>query len=227
MRIWAGFAIAATIVAVVAAWGGGSSPSNSPPPAPRDSFAANIFPLAPPAFTCVPPGAATVTVMQKLNAFWQSGVVPCACDAALLAAFCAHNAFASPQTFGYIFYDAAFLNSLDVSSGSTLPADFFIAHEFGHNIQLALGLVLVGQAKELNADCLGGYYVGFQARKNLVSLADLQKTFAFACSIGDTFPSNWWDSTHGICPQRVAAMNQGFNGNLQGLLPGQACPASI
>jgi predicted metalloprotease len=161
--------------------------------------------------------------MQKLNAFWQSGVIACGCDPGTLASGCAHNAFVTPFGYGYIYYDADYLNTLD-AQGSTLPADFLMAHEFGHNIQLALSLSPPGKFRELQADCLGGFYVGFQIRTGQVQQADLMQAFNFSCAIGDPFPSNWWDPTHGTCQERVAALSGGIDGYLAGLLPGQACP---
>lgn len=203
--------------------GNGDSPSNSPPP-PQTSFAINISPQGPPPYTCLPPGATTQLVLQKLNSFWKSNVHACACDYDLLAMMCAHNGFVTPYGYGYIFYDRDFLQSIDTTSRSTLPADFFLAHEFAHNIQLALNLNPPGKLRELQADCLGGFYVGYQAKSGQINQTDLFQAFNFACSIGDPFISNWWDPTHGTCPERVAAMQTGFNGYFQGLLPGQACP---
>jgi predicted metalloprotease len=166
--------------------------------------------------------------MQKLNAFWESNVVACACQADAYAAGCTRNAFVVPAGYGYIFYDAYFLDALDSTTGSTLPADFLMAHEFGHNIQLALGLNFPGKASkaiELQADCLGGYYVGFQAKSGQVTSSEVISTFQFACSIGDPYASPWWaPGAHGVCVERTNALQQGINGYIAGLLPGQACP---
>jgi predicted metalloprotease len=203
---------------------GASAAPPNPAPTSRDSYPAAVFPVAPSPFVCLPPGIATQAVMQKLNAFWQSGVVACGCDATQLAMGCRQNAFVSGNAYGYIFYDANFLNQVDAQSGSPLPADFLMAHEFGHNIQLALNLNRPGKLKELQADCLGGYYVGHQSRIGAVNQSELVRTFQFACAIGDPFVSNWWDQTHGTCAERVAALQQGIAGNVAGGLPGQACP---
>jgi hypothetical protein len=204
---------------------GGGDDSPPPNPTPQSSFPAKVAPVGPPPFQCGAPGAATVTVLQKLNAFWESGVIPCACQADAYAAGCTMNAFVTPTGYGYIFYDRNFLDALDLSSGSKLPADFFMAHEFGHNIQLALGLNPPGKNRELQADCLGGYYVGFQQRSGQVKSAEVVSTFQFACQIGDPFVSPWWATgAHGTCPERVSALQQGVDGYFAGLLPGQACP---
>ena len=221
--IWRLVAVFIPVIVFSGCSGDGDS-GNANPSGPQSSYAVHASPLGPPPFGCNPPGAATLAVMQKLNAFWQSGVQACSCDVVTLANGCAHNGFVHPTGVGYIFYDSAFLDILD-AQGSTLPADFFMAHEFGHNIQLVLGLNPPGKIRELQADCLGGFYVGFQARSGQVTQADVMSTFQFSCSIGDPFLSNWWDSSHGTCSERVSALQQGFNGYFAGNLPGEACPS--
>lgn len=215
-----------SLFVVIASCGGGGDPTTPvPTTGPQSSYPANIYPqfAPPPPLTCSAPGTSTQLAMQKLNAFWQSNVRACACDNLMLSQGCLGNGFVTSSAYGYIFYDPGFLNYLDQVSRSALPADFFIAHEFGHNIQLRLGLNPAGKGKELQADCLGGYYVGYQVRSNQVALNEVTSTFQFACSIGDPFQSPWWASTHGTCPERVAAVQQGVFGYSLGLLPGQAC----
>jgi predicted metalloprotease len=165
--------------------------------------------------------------MSDLNYFWQSGVTACACDVDSLASGCYRNAvvYGGPG-YGYIFYDRNLLNSMD-ASGSTLPADFVMAHEFGHNIQIGLGLPSSGgKYKELQADCLGGYYVGFRIRRNLATQSDVVRTFSTACGLGDPTFSPWWvQGAHGTCTERAAALQAGIAGYLAGAKPGQACPS--
>ncbi|MFY9509747.1 MAG: hypothetical protein WAQ05_02085 [Rubrivivax sp.] len=205
----------------LAACGGGGA--SSPPPAGlQSSYPANVAPVGFPPYVCLPPGGATQAVMQKLNAFWRSAVQACACDL-ISTPQCQSNGFVTPFGYGYIYYDPAFLNRVDAASGSPLPADFFMAHEFGHNIQLALSLNPPGKAKELQADCLGGYYVGYQIYSGQVRQSDVVSTFQFACSIGDPFVSNWWDPTHGVCSERVAALQRGIDGHTRGGTPGGSC----
>ena len=227
-------ALAVLFLTACGGGGGGNNNSSTPntsagaaPPVvtPKDSFPANVQPVGLPPYVCVAPGTATQAVMQKLNAFWQSNVVACGCNFVLLANICARNGFVTPTGYGYIYYDASFLDELDARTGSPLPADYFMAHEFGHNIQLALNLQSPGKFHELQADCLGGYYVGFQARKGAVNPSEVLRTFQFACSIGDPFVSDWWTpGTHGSCADRVAALQRGFDGYQAAKLPGQACP---
>jgi hypothetical protein len=211
------------ICAVASACGGGGGGTTNAK-ASIDSFPARIAAFGPPPFFCGQPGQATQVVMQKLNAFWQSNVYACACQPDALANRCAGNAIVYGNGYGYIFYDKDYLNGLDIATGSHLPADFFLSHEFGHNIQMALGLNPPGKGVELQADCLGGFYVGYQARTGQVTAAEVLKTFQFACSIGDPVVSPWWVSgAHGICTERAAALQRGIDGYLAGLLPGQAC----
>ena len=209
------------ICAVVSACGGGDSASVK---AMIDSFPARVAALGPPPFACGQPGQATLDVLQKLNAFWQSNVIACACQSDALANGCASNAIVYRSGYGYIFFDRNYLTSIDAATGSPLPADFFLSHEFGHNIQMALGLNLPGKGMELQADCLGGFYVGYQAKTGQVTSTEVLKTFQFACSIGDPVVSPWWVSgAHGVCTERAAALQRGIDGYFAGLLPGQAC----
>lgn len=189
------------------------------------TFPANISPIGPPPYTCVAPGVATQSVMQKLNAFWQSNMKACVCDPVALSSGCRRNAFVSASGYGYIFFDKSFLDEIDTTSGSTLPADAVMAHEVGHNIQLRFGLNPPGKYKELQADCLAGFYVGYQVRTGQVSQTDVINTFQFACSQGDPNLSPWWQpGAHGTCGERVNAMQQGVSGYLGNALPLNACP---
>lgn len=216
--------LSALSAAILVGCGGGGdagADSGAPPPSgPADSYPAHAGPLSAPPYACLTPGSSTVAVMQRLNAFWQSNVVACACDSFALAQGCFGNAFGGN---GYIFYDRDFLTYLDSTSGSTLPADFFIAHEFGHNVQTAFGAIPPGKVKELQADCLGGYYVGHEIRAGRVAQSELLSTFNFACSIGDPVASNWWDPTHGTCGERVSALQRGISGYNAMAAPLNAC----
>jgi hypothetical protein len=201
----------------------GCGPGNDDPSSntgPQSSYPAHAAPTTPPPYLCIAPGSGTQTLMQRLNAFWQSQVIACACDSWALAQGCAGNAFGGN---GYIYYDREFLNAIDLQSGSALAGDFFMAHEFAHSIQTALGVRLPGKLKELQADCLGGYYVGHQIHQGQVTQPALVSAFNFACSIGDPFVSGWWDSTHGVCPERVTALQRGISGYFSNIPPLNAC----
>jgi predicted metalloprotease len=178
---------------------------------------------AQPQYMCGAPGAVTLEVVGDLNAFWQSSVQACACQFDT-ASFCTGNAFVGVDP-GYVYYDVAALNRLDQISGSRLPADMVMAHEFGHSVQLWLGLPVAGKLKELQADCLAGYYIGSRVRRGLANQADVAAAFATACSFGDPYLAPWFDpNAHGVCQERVGMVNQGINGNLAGYTPGRACP---
>lgn len=211
------------ICAAATACGGGGD-ETTVAKASVDSFPARVTAFAPPPFACGQPGEATQSAMKKLNSFWQSNVIACACQADALANSCAGNAVVYGNGYGYIFYDRNFLAVVDAATGSPLPADFFLSHEFGHNIQMALSLNPPGKNKELQADCLGGFYVGYQAKTGQVTAGEVLKTFQFACSIGDPTISPWWVSgAHGVCTERAASLQRGIDGYFSGLLPGQAC----
>lgn len=200
------------------------------PPDPDNGFCpcypVHSAPITYPPFSCGQPGYLTEEVIRKLNTFWESEVIACSCmQDAYIYANCTNNGFVLNDYPGYIYYDASFLNWLDENTGSTLPADWFLAHEFGHNIQLALNLVTYGKQRELQADCLGGYFIGWRICKKEIGHDDVISIIEFACDIGDPAFSPWWATgSHGTCFERVSAVEQGINGYLGGLLPGQACP---
>lgn len=209
------------IAAALVGCGGGDSPETTTSEGLR--YPVGVRPLGASAYLCGTPGPSTLQVMSDLNDFWQSSVSACSCqfDA---APFCTGGAFVGVDP-GWIYYDAAAMNRLDVITGSRVPADMVMAHEFGHSVQGWLGLPALGKQKELQADCLAGFYLGSRVRRGLATTADLSAAFFTACSYGDPYLAPWFDlSAHGTCTERVAAVDQGINGNLAGLVPGQACP---
>jgi predicted metalloprotease len=174
-------------------------------------------------YLCGAPGPATTQVMQDLNGFWQSSVYACACqyDA---PSICFGGGFVGSDP-GYIYYDAQALTRLDSITGSRLPADMVMAHEFGHTVQLWIGMQTAGKFRELQADCLAGFYIGSRVRRGLATQADVARTFNAACSYGDPYLAPWYEpGAHGVCQERVYAINQGISENLLGASPGQACP---
>lgn len=219
--------------------GGGDSPpqqsGGDTKSVPTVSFPMNIAPLADPPFQCGDPSLRTQAAIQKLNLFWGSKVKACACgkDA---EAECKRNAFVwLINTFdlrhiglGYIFYDADFLQELDSDMKSDLPADYVLAHEFGHNIHRIRGdntFFLNSKTAELSADCLAGFYVGNQVQSGQVKSDDVTSTINLACNIGDQGSSLWFESgAHGTCGERVNNMRQGIDKFLGGKKPEEACP---
>lgn len=224
--------------AVVPGCGGGG---DSPPPqggdtksVPTVSFPMKIEPVDPPRLQCGDPSVRTQAVIQKLNSFWGSKVRACACGNDV-GAQCQANAFVRPPTFGskgfgygYIYYDADWLQALDTLTKSDLPSDSVLAHEFGHNIEIERAdnpFFLNSKTGELTADCLAGFYVGYQEQSDQVEKGEVTNTFDLACSYGDQTSSFWFErGAHGTCGERKGALEQGINGFLSGLRPEQACP---
>lgn len=208
--------------ALIAGCGGGGDSADTAS-VPGQSYPLHIATSNSSQYLCGPVGQTTLEVMRDLNGFWGSNVTACSCqfDA---PSICRGGAFVGGDP-GYIFYDTAALMRLDQITGSRLPADMVMAHEFGHSIQGALGLQTPGKFKELQADCLAGFYVGSRVRRGLATQADVANTFNVACSYGDPYLAPWYlPGSHGVCQERVSALNQGISGNLAGATPSQACP---
>jgi len=204
-------------------------PTPTPPPvstAPQfpSSFPAQVTVVNAPPYACGPIGPATSTIMGELNAFWQSSSAACSCQEDFAA--CRGNAWAGGILYGYIYYDADTLNQMAANNG-VLAANLFLAHEFGHNIQTRLNLPSSqGKYKELQADCLAGFFAGFQIQKGVANQTTLAGAFRNSCQIGDPNFSPWWSpGAHGTCAERVAALDGGIRGYLSGALPLDACPS--
>ena len=180
-------------------------------------FNFNIRPLTNPVSQCGLPGDLTMDVMNKMNEFWGSDAEACSVPGL-------SNGLVLHADPARIYYDPDMLGFWDEYYNSTLPADIFLAHEYGHVVQN--GLNLENPYKELQADCLAGYYMGYENCQGNVSESDVMATYSHFCDIGNVAMNTpWWDtSAHGTCTQRVANLQQGFNGYKDGLLPGEACP---
>jgi hypothetical protein len=190
--------------------------------APGLSYPAGMRTLAPPTYSCGTPGIATSEVGQDLNQFWQSNVFLCSCQSDA-PSICQGGGFVG-QDPGYVYYDAQALNRFDQISGSRLPADMVMAHEFGHSVQLWLGLTTINKQRELQADCLAGYYIGSRVRRRLASQVDVSQAFSAACNAGDPYLAPWFATgAHGTCQERVFAVQRGISGNLNALSPSAAC----
>ena len=135
-----------------------------------------------------------------------------------------------------VYLDMAFFQAISAAAGPN--ADFArayaIAHEVGHHIQNALGIM--GQVQdlqrrsdeatgnalsvrlELQADCYAGVWGRFTASRGLVDNADVTTALNTASQIGDDYlqrrsrgsvsPETW---THGSSAQRVKWYKQGFS----------------
>lgn len=191
-------------------------------PGSGSSQAMGIRPLYAPQYLCGMPGSITNEVMSDLNRFWQSSVQACSCQPDA-PGICYGGAFVGIDP-GYIYYDAQAMTRLDQITGSRLPADMVMAHEFGHSIQLWTSLRPAGKFLELQADCLAGFYVGSRIRRGLATQADVSSSFATACSYGDPYLAPWYEpGSHGVCQERVAMLNQGITGSLSGATYRQVC----
>ena len=141
-----------------------------------------------------------------------------------------------------VFLDAAFFDELHRKFGA--PGDFaeayVIAHEFGHHVQDALGIMnqvssqqQADQSRvndlsirlELQADCLAGvwahsvYASPDQANVESITDADVQEALGAAASVGDDriqekatgrIDRESW--THGSAAQRQSWFSAGFKG---------------
>jgi hypothetical protein len=191
------------------------------------SFGVGSTPLGPPAFAvCGQPGANTAVFMNDINLFWGSSMVACACDSPdALQAGCQNNGMVLGATPGYIYYDRAILAQLTASTGLGLSAAWFMAHEAGHNVQIAFNLpASSGKNRELGADCLAGYFIGWLACTGRVPWSYTDAAFATACQIGDPFVSPWFaHQAHGTCAERQQAVSLGLRGFGNGQVPWVAC----
>lgn len=221
--------LAVFVVALCMATGacGGSSDSPTAPTIPPPvsgpacrTFGANVGPpFTPPILACGPVGSITANLIGELNGFWQSRVQACSC----LSPQCQMNGVVFTQDPARIYYDAGLLSAWDQQYGTPLPSDIFVAHEMGHTVQLGLQLPVVH--RELQADCLAGYFLGWRSCQGKAPQAEISQTFTNFCAIGTSSGANWFNpGVHGSCAQRVNAVQRGMNGYLTGQLPGQACP---
>jgi uncharacterized protein len=119
------------------------------------------------------------------------------------------NAYATPDTHAILF-GINLGNRIYAQFGSALPLWQVIAHEFGHQVQFALGddwlAAPTAEPKELEADMFSGFYL-ILAKSSVASPAEMQTTLNNAFSIGD-FQFNS-PSHHGTPLQRVQAVLAG------------------
>jgi hypothetical protein len=179
------------------------------------SYAYGIAPEGASTLGCVPPSAATAAIVQDLNALWGSAATFCACDASTLLAGCASNAFVTPDAYGYVYYDAAFLRDLvGLNRGRASAAAWVLAHEMGHNIQFRFSRSYAGSLdRELSADCYAGYFIQSIACQDGLSRGDLEAVLSTACMLADpAFVPAFDPAAHGDCTQRMTAVQRGMNG---------------
>jgi len=89
-----------------------------------------------------------------------------------------------------------------------------IAHEWGHHIQNATGLIrqkISNKQAELHADCLAAYFLAFHHHISNIKLTLPQKQNLsnFMCSIADHFPMPPGEG-HGSCSKRRGIFEQSY-----------------
>jgi hypothetical protein len=84
-----------------------------------------------------------------------------------------------------------------------------IAHEWGHHVQVLLGLSVSGIPQELQADCLAGMFAGHGAAQGYLEPGDLDEAITISWHAGDV--------AHGSGSQRVEWFLRGYNGSGCGL----------
>ncbi len=170
---------------------------------------ASIGVSSPQEFVCGAVSSRSAAEMADINRFWGSETALCACGPD--QPDCSN---ATAMQGGWIYASNDFLEGLR-SSGSNMPTQYVLAHEFGHEIQGVVGIPEIEQVKELQADCLAGYYLGSLVCRGLVTDADVRATLATACLIADGTGDPVGDlQTHGTCAQRNSMVTRGMRGYL-------------
>jgi len=192
------------------------------------SWLAHMSPVGLPAFDCsLPPGPLAIGIMSDINTHWSSAVRACPCNTdAYVFGGCGGNAFFLANSPGYIFYDPGELEKLTATAGGDpIAAAWVLGHETGHNVQTQFNMPSSAPiGRELGADCLAGYLLGWLQCTGRANAVDLQLSLAAVCSTADPIGIPWFDPrAHGTCNQRVGAVMHGIQSSVQGLVPTVAC----
>jgi hypothetical protein len=181
---------------------------------------------APPRSSCGPVDAQTYNLFYDINQFWGSGVNACACGPDFPRdCYGAYSMFGT----GYIWVGTRFAQELVASSnGSLMPYQYALSHEMAHEVQgnyVPNVLAATEQRRELQADCLAGYYLGSVACRGLATENDIVTTLRTACTIADGTGDPIADqASHGTCEQRATAVARGMDGYLANGHPLDVCP---
>jgi predicted metalloprotease len=106
-----------------------------------------------------------------------------------------------------------------------------VAHEFGHEIQDALGLFdkyrgsVPTMAFELQADCYAGTWAKSAYEENRLEDGDVQEALDAALAVGDFQEDN--PSHHGTPEQREEAWSAGFDSGDPSSCAGYLDPAAV
>jgi hypothetical protein len=185
-----------------------------------------IYPSYVSPYYCGPAGPTNEILMGAVNEFWGSNMYACSCG--LDQPQCQGNALvygSTPYdtTFGYIYFDKVFFLALERASGTILSPLWVLAHEAGHVLQAAFFRSYPVQVfKELSADCLSGYYLGYLACEEIGTVNDYAGALVTACLTGGT--SAFFDpGGHGSCEERVNAVVFGAESYQRSIAPFDAC----
>jgi predicted metalloprotease len=107
---------------------------------------------------------------------------------------------------GTIFLDMPLLARIWQDDTNDFAVAIVVAHEWAHHIQLLTGVSLPRVAYELQADCLAGYWAGYEHYMGRLDPGDLEEAVTMSWVAGD----QGGDISHGTGEQRVAAFLRGF-----------------
>lgn len=194
-------------------------------PGKSDAFcptvAAFVGVTEPPQYSCAPLDVASAAETADINRFWTSQVAYCSCGPDYPSGQCEG---ATAMTGGWVYASLPFIADLR-TSGSDLPSAYVYAHEMGHELQGAFNIIPpIEQVKELQADCLAGYYIGSLVCKGAATKADVLATLATACVLADGTGDLAADlNTHGTCEQRAGWVAAGIDGYFAGKAAFSVC----
>ena len=156
--------------------------------------------------------ATVESILRDLGLFWNSSFVPCECRD-MPGMDCNWNAFVLRNGPGFIWYDAFLVYSL--SEGESLvPVAYLMAHEAAHHIQWKYGYQYAFTIdRELGADCMAGYFLGYLSCTGQVDGVDVRASLDAICDAGDLPGTPWWDdNAHGTCRERIDETLAGISG---------------
>lgn len=85
-----------------------------------------------------------------------------------------------------------------------------IAHEWGHHIQVLLGVRVLGLRRELQADCMAGMFARYADDRGVLEPGDVDEALSISFESGDLEPENL-RTGHGSPEQRVESFLRGYN----------------
>jgi len=113
-----------------------------------------------------------------------------------------------------IYYDYNFMSQMYSQIGD-YAAVSILAHEWGHLVQMQLGVAQSGTFTiqlELQADCLSGAYTQYAERVGVLDPGDLEEAGVGLFKGGDQIGMPWFHpQAHGTAMQRINAFLKGYN----------------